>query len=58
MAVFFVELWTVLLYFSLTDGSAEIQLVLPLSNPGFFNKLRIVLIIRFAILGPLSVNRE
>ena len=42
----------------MTDGSSDIQLAFPFSNTGFFNKLRIVLITRSAIEGPLSVNLE
>ena len=48
----------VLLYCLITDGSSEIQLALPAKNTGFFNKLRIVLTTRSAILGPLSGKRE
>ena len=40
------------------DGKSLNQLALPFSNTGFFNKLRIVLMTRSAIEGPLCGNLE
>ena len=48
----------VLLYCFITDGSSYIQSVFPAKNIGFFNKLRIALITRSAVEGPLSVYLE
>ena len=56
--VAFIELWIVLLYSLLTDGSSLNQSAIPFSKTGFFDKLRIVLMILSDIEGLLSVNRE
>ena len=48
----------VFLYCLKTHGSSLNQSAFPAKKTGFFNKLRIVLITRSAIEGPLSVNLE
>ena len=40
------------------DGNSLNQLALPFSNTGFFKRLRIVLMTRFAIEGLSSVNLD
>ena len=42
----------------MTDGKSLNQSALPAKNIDFFNRLRINLITRSAIDGPLSVNHE
>ena len=42
----------------MTVGSSDNQLAFPLSNTGFLNELRIVLMTLLAIEGPLSESRE
>ena len=58
MGVILVELWMVLLYCLITDGSSLNQLALPARKIGFFNQPRIVQKTRSAIDGPLSANLE
>ena len=58
MGVIFVELWTVSIYFLITDGNSLNQLALPFSNTGFFNELRIVSMALSAILSLLSVSLD
>ena len=58
MGVIFVEMWIVLLYCLITDGSSVNQSALPAKNFGFFNKFLLVLMTRSAIDDLLSVNLE
>ena len=58
VGVVFDELWIVSLYCLMTDGNSVNQSAFPLSNLGFFIKLRKVLFNRSAVDGPLSVNLD
>ena len=58
MGANFVELWMIFLYLLMTDGSSLDQLPFPFSDTGFFIKLRIVLMTRSHIDGPLSLDQE
>ena len=56
--VIIIEVYIVLLYCLMTDGSSLSQPVDAIRNTGFFSKVRIVLKNRSAVEGTLSVNLE
>ena len=55
MAVITVELWIVLLYFFMTDGSSVIHEAFPAWKSGFFVKLRFILSNRSAKTASFEV---
>ena len=58
MGVIFTELWIVLLYCLITDGSSLKQSAFPAKNTGFFKRLPIVLLNLAANTAPRALFLE